>query len=124
MSKKNDHPSNLKLSAGDVRDGGSIPGLGRSPGGGHGNPIQYSCLENPTNRRPWQTTVHRVTKSRTQLKRLSTHAQVARVFLEAQTVKNLPVMQKTQIQSLGLNNWDDPLEKGMATVHGIAKSWT
>ena len=124
MSKKNEHPSNLVLNAGDVRDRGSIPGLGRSPGGGHGNPIQYSCLENPTNRRPWQTTVHRVTKSQTQLKRLSMHAQVARVFLVAQTVKNLPVMQKTQIQSLGLNNWDDPLEKGMATVHGIAKSWT
>ena len=40
------------------------------------------------------------------------------------TVKNQPAMQKAQIQSLGLNNWEDPLEKGMATVHGIAKSWT
>ena len=38
---------------GDVRDMGSIPGLGRSPGGGHGNPLQYSCLGNPTDRGPW-----------------------------------------------------------------------
>ena len=37
----------------DIRDVGSIPGLGRSPGGGHGNPLQYSCLENPLNRRAW-----------------------------------------------------------------------
>ena len=45
----------------------SIPGLGRSPGRGHGNPLQYSCLENPTDRGAWQATVHRVTKSWTQV---------------------------------------------------------
>ena len=45
--------------AGDARDMGSIPGLGRSPGGGHGNPLQYSCLENPMDRGAWQATVHR-----------------------------------------------------------------
>ena len=50
---------------------GSISGLGRSPGGGHGNPGQYSCLENPIDRGAWWSTVHGVTKSRT---RLSTHA--------------------------------------------------
>ena len=55
-------------SAGDVRDAGSIPGLGRSPGGGHGNPLQYSCLENPMDRGAWWATVHRVAKSRTRLK--------------------------------------------------------
>ena len=44
---------------GDARDMGSIPGLGRSPGGGHGNPLQYSCLENPMNRGGWRATVHR-----------------------------------------------------------------
>ena len=49
--------------AGDIRDMGSIPGSGRSPGGGHGNPLQYSCLENPMDKGAWQTTVHRVTKS-------------------------------------------------------------
>ena len=49
--------------AGDIRDEGLIPGLGRSPGGGHGNPLQYSCLENPMERGAWQATVHRVAKS-------------------------------------------------------------
>ena len=50
------------------------PGSGRSPGGGHGNPLQCSCLENPMDGGTWQATVHGVTKSRTQLKRLSRHA--------------------------------------------------
>ena len=45
----------------EVRDMGSIPGLGRSPGGGHGDPLQYSYLENPIDRGAWQPTVHRVT---------------------------------------------------------------
>ena len=44
---------NLPANAGDVRDGGSIPGLGRFPGGGHGNPLQSSCLENPMDREAW-----------------------------------------------------------------------
>ena len=51
----------------------SIPGSRRSPGGGHGNPLQSSCLENPVDRGAWRATVHRVTKSRIWLKRLSTH---------------------------------------------------
>ena len=46
--------------AGDVGDMGLIPGLGRSPAGGNGNPLQYSCLENPMDRGAWQTTVQRV----------------------------------------------------------------
>ena len=50
-----------------------IPGFGRSPGGGNGNPFQYSCLENPMDRGAPQGMVHRVAKSRTPLKRLSTH---------------------------------------------------
>ena len=45
---------NLPVTAGDVRGAGSIPGLGRSPGGGHGNPLQYACLENPLDRGVWQ----------------------------------------------------------------------
>ena len=60
--------------AGDIRDTGSIHGLGRSSGGGHGNPLQYSCLENPHGQRSLAVYVHKVTKSRTQLKQLSTHA--------------------------------------------------
>ena len=51
--------------AGDTRDTASISGLGRSPGGGHGNPLQYSCLENPMDRGAWQAGVHRVAKSGT-----------------------------------------------------------
>ena len=59
--------SDGKESAHNVRDPGSIPGLGRSPRGGHGNPLQYSCLENPMDRGAWRTTVHGVAKSQTRL---------------------------------------------------------
>ena len=58
--------------AGDIGDTSSIPGLGRSPGGGHSNPLHYSCLENPMDRGTWQATIHRVEKSQARLKRLST----------------------------------------------------
>ena len=54
---------NPPANAEDVRDAGSIPGSGRSPEGGHGNPLQYSCLENPMDRGAWQATVHGVAKS-------------------------------------------------------------
>ena len=63
---------NLPASAGDLRDMGLIPGSGRSPGGGHGNPLQYSCLENPLDRGAWQAVVHRVAKNWPQWKQLST----------------------------------------------------
>ena len=66
---------NLPVNAGDVRDAGSIPGSGRSPGGENGNTLQYSCLGNPTGRGAWWATVHAITNSRTRLKRLSTHSQ-------------------------------------------------
>jgi len=59
---------NLAANAGDIRDLGSIPGSGRSPGVGNGNPFQYSCLENPMDRGAWWVTVNRVTKSWTGLK--------------------------------------------------------
>ena len=65
---------NSPVKPGDIRDAGSIPGSGRSSGGGHGNPLQYSNLENSIDRGAWQATVHRVAKSQTQLKQLSTHA--------------------------------------------------
>ena len=57
----------------EIRDMGLIPGLGRSPGGGHGNLLQYSCLENPMDGGAWQATVHKAAQSQTQLKRLSMH---------------------------------------------------
>ena len=63
--------------AGVAGDAGLIPGLGRSSGGGHGNALQYSCLKNPKDRRAWWATVHRVSKSWTRLKWLSTHAHMA-----------------------------------------------
>ena len=56
---------NPPAKAGDIRDMGLIPALGRSLGGGHGNPVQYSCLENPMDRGAWRATVHRVTESNT-----------------------------------------------------------
>ena len=59
---------NPPANAGNMRDVGSIPGLGRSSGGGHSNPLQYSCLENPMDREAWKAVVHRVTKSWTRLK--------------------------------------------------------
>ena len=65
---------NPPANAGDTRDTGSTPGSGRSPAGGHGNILQYSCLENPMERGAWRATVHKVTKSGTRLEHLSTHA--------------------------------------------------
>ena len=56
---------NLPANAGDIRDMGSIPGLGRSPIGGNGSLLQCSCLENPMDRRSWGATVHRVAESPT-----------------------------------------------------------
>ena len=59
--------------AGDRRNMGSLFGLGRPPGGGHSNPLQYSCLENPMDRGAWWATVHWAVKSKTQLKQLGMH---------------------------------------------------
>ena len=56
---------NLPANAGDIRDTSLIPGSGTSPEGGHDNPVQYSCLENPLDRGAWQATVHAIAKSQT-----------------------------------------------------------
>ena len=56
---------NMPANAGDIRDPGSVPESGRSPGGGNGSPFQYSCQENPMDRGDWRAMVHRVTKSDT-----------------------------------------------------------
>ena len=65
---------NPPANAGGIGDLGLIPGPGRSPGGGHGNPLQYSCLENPRAREAWRATVRRVTKSRTRLSDFHFHS--------------------------------------------------
>ena len=59
---------NLPASAGDAGDTGSVPGTGKTPGGGNDNPFQYSCLGNPMDRGAWWATVHTVAKSQTQLR--------------------------------------------------------
>ena len=64
---------NPPANAEDLREADLTPGLGRSPGGGHSSPLQYSCLENPMDRGACWVTVHRVSKTQTQLKHLSTH---------------------------------------------------
>ena len=66
--------------AGGIRDMGSVSGSGRAPEGGHGNPLQYPCLENPTDRGAWQSTVIRVAKSWTRLKQLS---MTMRIYIHA-----------------------------------------
>ena len=68
---------NPPANAGDIRDVSSIPGLGRSPGGGRGNPLQCSCLENPMARGAWWAAVHRVAKNQVQLKRFSMHTRTS-----------------------------------------------
>ena len=73
--------------AGELREMGLILESGRSPGGRHGNLLQYSCLESPTDRRAWQATVHRVAQSETQLKRLSTHA--CNVYESGKTIQTI-----------------------------------
>ena len=55
--------NNLPAEAGAAGDEGSVPGLGRSPGGGHGNPLQYSCLENPMDRGAWWATMWRIPRT-------------------------------------------------------------
>ena len=71
---------NLSANAKDIRDMSSIPGLGQSLGGGNGNPVQYSCLENPMDRGAWWATAHRVTQSWIQLKQISMHIQAPFIY--------------------------------------------
>ena len=101
---------NLPASAGDIRDVGSIPGLRRFPGEGHGNPLQYSCLENPVDRGAWWAAVHGVAQSWTWLKQLSMHACIGE--------GNGNLLQYSCLEN--------PVDRGagQATVHGVAQSWT
>ena len=85
---------NLSANAGNIRDTGSVPGLGRSPGGGHGNPLQYPSLENPTDRGAWRATVHRVAESDT------TEATVRHYMSNRQPTRTYCLAQGTRLNIL------------------------
>ena len=93
---------------GDTGDLGSIPGSGRSPGGGHGNPLQYSCLENPTGREAWWATAHRATKNWTCLKQLSTHtlSSIASLIVNPSTSSLTLLLLPTGSHQIMLNHWN------------------
>ena len=123
-----------------------IPGLGRFPGEGNGDPLQYSCLENPTDGGAWWATVHGVAKSWTRLSDLTFTFTFHQLSLSSQVVQwsrirlSVQQMEKTQVQSLGPEELpgegngnplqysclENPIDRGSwrATVHGAAKSWT
>ena len=119
----------------DLTVTGLIPESGRSPGGGHGNPLQYSCLENPMDRGACQATAYGVTQSRTWLKQLSMHTYIHihvhiytymyTGFPSGSAVKNPPANtgdtgeQETWVWSL---DQEDPLEEEMAT-HSSILAW-
>ena len=83
---------NPLVDAGDARDVGSIPGWRRSPEGGDGNPLNYSCMENPTDRGAWRATVHWVTKSQTQLKGLGIHPWLFHYFCQTDQLNDWPLV--------------------------------
>ena len=104
VKKKKGFPggSEVKASACNVGDLGLIPGSGRSPGEGNGNPFQYSCLENPMDGGAWWATVHGVTKSRTQLRDFTSSLQRTkrRASLVIQWLRICLAIEGIQIQSL------------------------
>ena len=95
--------NNTPANAGDVRHVGSIPGLGRSSGGGHGDPLQYSCLGNPTDRGAWWASVHRAAKIWTWLKQLSMHTCIDSHIWNVLHLKGGPLTWSMQRQSK--NRW-------------------
>ena len=118
--------SECKESTCNAEDLGLIPGLGRSPGAGHDNSLQYSCLENRHGQRSLAGCSVWSQKELEMTEQLSTHACInfnnmcPTIFpLVAQPVKNLPAMWETRVQSL---DGEDPLEKGMVT-HSSILAW-
>ena len=99
---------NLSPSAGDIGDAGSIPGSGRSPGGEHGNPRQYSCLGNPMNTGAWWATIHRVTKSWTRCSDLAR----AHVLRSASSAFVFLALNIISLSSLPLPGGKNLLESG------------
>ena len=95
---------NPSTNAEDGRDASSIPGLGRAPGGGHGNPLKYSCLDNPMDSGAWWATVHRVAESRTQRKWLSTlHGDISFCFSSISSSYQSSTKNKLDAQEQRLN---------------------
>ena len=104
---------NPPANVGDTKDAGLIPGLGRFPREGNGNPSQYSCLENSKNREAWWASVHRVAKNQTQL-------------IKWTWIHILAVKSKYHGTPLQYSCLENPMDGGAwwAAVHGVAKSWT
>jgi len=111
-------------SAGDIGDSGLISGLGRSPGGRHSNPLQYSCLENTMDRGAWCAMVHRVTKSQTQLKCLSI-AHTAQYTLQTIQKKYSTLHQVTQLGKSIIKNYSKLMfrENDFKMINCYAKSF-
>ena len=108
-----------------MRDAGSIPGSGRSPGGGRGNPLQCSCLENPMDRGALWSTIHSVTKSWTQLKWLSMHTQGHRYGLNIYVPPQF-ICWNPGPWFDGIWAWDPCVLVGFGASHGIGgptKGW-
>ena len=95
----------IKNSPANAGDAGSVPGLGRVPGGGHGNPLQYSCLGNPMDREAWQAAVYGVAKCWTQLKQLS-------------TMNSLLLLSRFSRVRLCATPWRQHIDKNMPTFQG------
>ena len=91
---------NLPANSGDAREVGSVPGWGRSPGEGNGNPLQYFCLENFMDRRAWRATVHGVTKGQTWLTTSTTSTQPGEASSESMREDLYPC------GSIGIMNWN------------------
>jgi len=97
---------NMSVNAGGIRDVGSIPGLGRSPGGRNGTWLQYFCLENPMDRRAWKATVRRIAESRTWLKRLNTYTNT---YLEVRNDKTTMIEHRMSVRK-GIKNDKNKLQ--------------
>ena len=108
--------SDGKASAYNVGDLGLIPGSGRSPGEGNGNPLQCSCLENPMDQGAWWATIHGVAKSQTRQWFHFTSLHFKYGLLGGSVVKNPPAMWETWVRSLG---WEDSFEKETDTYSSI-----
>ena len=96
---------NLPAKAADRRDRSSIPGLGKSPAGGHGNRLQYSCLENSMDKGDRQAIIHRVTQSQTQLKQLSMHLLDEAISIWHPTPVLLPGKSHRRRSLVGCSPW-------------------